>query len=213
MNCADWEREIAGESSAAGIAEHLQGCERCREFAAEMEANRVALRGLTVHPAAFEAVRRRVLDEIQAEKRPVFWWRWAVVAAAAVVVLCVVYFVERPGVVGPRIAEVPNKAPVISQAPPPARELVRHRRVRRRLSVAMSGDAARKSACATGMSTSWGNSNSTSGGHSNGTSYTSWSGSGIGVSGSMCEQLTVKMLTSDPDVIIIWLVDQKGDSL
>jgi hypothetical protein len=27
------------------------------------------------------------------------------------------------------------------------------------------------------------------------------------------EPLVVKMLTNDPDVIIVWLIDQKGDAL
>jgi len=178
MNCSDWEREIAGESGASGLEEHLAGCERCREFARELDSNRVALRELSVHPAAFDAVRRRVLDEIQAKRRRAIWWAWPVAAAACVAILCVMYLLPRTqGPVAPTVAGIPAQAPVVVQEKAPVREVARHRGVHRRPGAGRSADAARKSACAT------------------------------------CEPLTVKMLTSDPDVIIIWLVDQKGDSL
>jgi hypothetical protein len=178
MNCSDWEREIAGESESAGLSEHLQGCGRCQEFARELDANRVALRELTVHPAAFVAVRRRVLDEIQAKRRRAFWWGWPAAAAAAAAILCLVYLAPRvQNPVAPKVAWIAVQAPVVVHQAPPVQEVVRHRGVHRRPDVGMSADAARKSACAT------------------------------------CQPLMVKMLTSDPDVIIIWLVDQKGDSL
>lgn len=180
MNCSEWEREIAGESASAGLEEHLAGCARCREFARELDANRVALRELTVHPAAFDAVRRRVLDEIQAKKRRAIWWAWpAVAAAACMAIFCLVYFMPSThGPVATKLVQIPVKsAPRVAQAAP-VTKVVRHPGVHHwRPGVARSADAARKNACAT------------------------------------CEPLTVKMLTSDPDVIIIWLVDQKGDSL
>ena len=180
MICSEWEREIAGEGESAGLAEHLRGCERCREFARELDANRVALRELTVHPATFDAVRRRVLDEIQVKRRRAIWWGWpAVTAAACLAILCLVYLLprtQRP--VAPKLVQVPvESAPSVAQAAPMTRA-VRHPGVHHRPpGVGRSASAARRSACAT------------------------------------CEPLTVKMLTSDPDVIIIWLVDQKGDSL
>jgi len=180
MNCSEWEREIAGESESAGLKEHLAGCDRCREFTQELDANRMALRELTVHPTAFDAVRRRVLDEIQAKRRRAMWWSWPVAAAICAAILCLVYLLPRPrtqGPAAPKLVRVPEKAvPVVAQVAQ-VKEIARHKMARRRPGTGTSADAARKSACAT------------------------------------CEPLTVKMLTSDPDVIIIWLVDQKGDSL
>src|SRR5215472_14772642 len=59
MNCSDWEQQIASEQDSAELDEHLRGCERCREFAGEIEKNRAALielmAELTIDPAAFAA--------------------------------------------------------------------------------------------------------------------------------------------------------------
>jgi predicted dithiol-disulfide oxidoreductase (DUF899 family) len=54
MNCPDWEQD--GED--------------CPEF----EENAAAMRDLNVPPAAFAAVRQRVLSEIQAKKRRAAWF-------------------------------------------------------------------------------------------------------------------------------------------
>src|SRR5260370_19093333 len=89
MNCSDWEQEIAGESESVAVEEHLRMCGHCREFADELERNRAALQAGEIHPAAFDAVRLRVLNEIAAKKRLGGWWAWSAVAAAAcVAMLC-----------------------------------------------------------------------------------------------------------------------------
>src|SRR5258708_37098093 len=89
MNCSDWEQEIAGESESVGLEEHLRTCGHCRDFAGEVERNRAALQAVEIHPAAFDAVRLRVLSEIGAKKRRGAWWAWSAVAAAAcVAMLC-----------------------------------------------------------------------------------------------------------------------------
>jgi anti-sigma factor RsiW len=167
MNCSDWEREIAGEPECEGLAEHLQGCERCAAFARELEANRVALRELVAPTAAFDAVRRRVLKEIQAKKRRAVWWGWpAVAAAACAVILCISYVAPRmQSTAAPKAIEAKMDPPRIEWTPRPV-----HQRSSGRLAV--------KAAPA-----------------------------------HKTEALVVKMLTDDPNVIIIWLVDKKGDSL
>jgi hypothetical protein len=167
MNCSDWEREIAGEPESAGIEEHLQGCERCAAFARELEANRVALRELVAPVAAFDVVRRRVLQEIQAKKQRAVWWGWSAVAAAAcVAILCVSYVL-------PMMRNAASPHPIGAKMDPPEIQWT-PRPVHHRSSGRLTAKA---------------------------------------VPAQKTEPFVVKMLTNDPNVIIIWLVDQKGDSL
>lgn len=171
MNCSDWEREIASESGAPGLEEHLQQCARCHEFAREIEANRTALQQLTVHPASLDAVRRRVLDDIQARRRRI-WWQWPVAAAllaACGVILSVIFLEPRRKPEIPKLTVIAVKTPGQVTAPPHTVAVTHHRPHLR-----VSTPKARVAAGAQ-------------------------------------ETLQVKMLTNDPDVIIIWLVDQKGD--
>jgi hypothetical protein len=171
-NCSDWEQEIAGETESAGLEEHLGACEHCREFAQELEKNSAALRELTVNPAAFDAVRRRVVGEIQAKRRRAMWWTWSAVAAAAcIAILCVSYVL-------PRFERPAAPAALVAKKDAPKIEWTLPRSVGRRVHHKSSG---RFVAQATPV--------------------------------RKAEPLVVKMLTNDPNVIIIWLVDQKGDSL
>jgi hypothetical protein len=158
MNCPDWEQ------NSAEFAEHVKVCEHCREF----EKNAAALRELTIPPAAFAAVRRRVLSEIQAKKRRTMWWTWSAVAAACVAILGVVYLAPSPQRPAALVAR--KDPPKIEWTARPVFHRVHHKSSGRSLAQARP---VRKS-----------------------------------------EPLAVvKMLTDDPNVIIIWLVDQKGDSL
>jgi hypothetical protein len=170
MNCPEWEREIAGESESVALEEHLDVCGQCRDFARELELNRAALQTGEIHPAAFDAVRLRVLDEIRAKKRRGAWWAWSAVAAAAcMAMLCVLVFLQgwkNPAPPKPLVAA--KNPPKIEWTPAPV-----HPRVLHKFGpvTASAGPAHHP------------------------------------------EPLVVKMLTNDPNVIIIWLVDQKGDSL
>jgi hypothetical protein len=160
MNCPDWEQD------SAEFAEHLKVCEQCCELA----KNAAALREFTIPPAAFAAVRQRVLGEIQAKRRRTMWWTWSALAAAAgVAILCVSYILpnrERPAVI---VAK--KDPPKIEWTPAqPDSHRVRHKSSGR--SVAQAAPVRKTEPLA-----------------------------------------VVKMLTDDPNVIIIWLVDQKGDSL
>jgi predicted anti-sigma-YlaC factor YlaD len=173
--CLDWEQEVAGDSESAELAEHLRACESCREFAQELEKNQTALRAIEVHPAAFDAVRRRVLGEIEGERRRTKWWSWSAVAAAAfLAVICFFYAVRRwptPGAPTPLTARM--DPPRIERTPPPVRQVAPRPRIHPRFAPDV----------------------------------------GKATSAEKTEPLVVKMLTDDPNVIIIWLVDQKGDAL
>ena len=166
-NCSDWERQIAGERESAELAQHLDACERCREFAGEIEKNRAALGEVVIDAAAFTAVRQRVLSEIQTKRLRILWWRWVGVAAAAsVAIISALYFAPRP-------LKFATPAPIVARVNPPQGwdlKPVRH----------------------------------TSSGRHLGKLRPVQKSEPI---------VAIKMLTDDPNVIIIWLVDQKGDSL
>jgi hypothetical protein len=131
----------------------------------EFEKNAAAMRELTIPPAAFAAVRQRVLSELQEKKRRTLWWTWWSVAAAACIALLPVPFVlQNPAAPMPVIAK--KDPPKIEWTPKP----VRHASSGRLLARARPAQKTEPLA-------------------------------------------VVKMLTDDPNVIIIWLVDQKGDSL
>ena len=134
----------------------------------EFEKNAAALRELSIPPAAFMAVRQRVLSDIQARKRTAWWTSPAVGAAACVAMLCMAYLA--PGTDRPAALVAKKDPPKIEWTARQVAQRVHHKSSGRLL----AGRApVRKS-----------------------------------------EPLAVvKMLTDDPNVIIIWLVDQKGDSL
>ena len=176
MNCTEWEREITRESESVDLEEHLLVCAQCRDFAGELERNRAALQAVEIHPAAFDAVRLRVLEEIRAKKQRGAWWVGSAVAAAAcVALLCASVILQswkNPAPPKPLIAA--KNPPRIEWTPAPVRPAVSaHHRVPHQFGPVSA---------------------------SRGPAHNP-------------EPLVVKMLTNDPNVIIIWLVDQKGDSL
>jgi hypothetical protein len=135
----------------------------------EFEKNAAALREVDISPAAFAAVRQRVLSEIQAKKRRTAWWSWSAVAAAAsMAMLCVSYL--SPSTEKPAALVAKKDPPKIEWTARPVAQRVHHKSSGRLLA---DRAPVRKT-----------------------------------------EPLAVvKMLTDDPNVIIIWLLDQKGDSL
>ena len=164
MNCLEWERKIATESESAELGEHLAVCPSCREFAREIEANRAAIRAVTVDPSVYAAVRQSVLAGIQAERRRRAWWMWSAAAAACMAIFTVSMLVARFNSVAPPAPITFAKvAPKIEWTP-----VVQHSRPRTRHA------------------------------HTAEMAITT-------------EPLMIKMLTNDPDVIIVWLVDPKGE--
>lgn len=163
MNCSDFELLIASESDNPAAAQHVAACRSCREFARELAQNAVALRAMDLDPAAYTAVRKRVMEAVR--PRPRFAWLWAaagVLAASCAALLWLTAPLRAP-------APPPPQAVTFTIAPPelrapPIHESVK-RRVRRRSEPRQQLEA-------------------------------------------------IKLLTDDPNVVIIWLLDnKKGDSL
>jgi hypothetical protein len=166
MTCSDWQLKIAAEIEDPALAEHLGGCEACRGFAQDLAENAAALRSIEVDPAAYTAVRARVLEAVRPKRR--FAWLWAGAAAAVAAGVVLMWWTAAtrrvPVPPSPVVAHV-DRVPELQTVP--TVQPVKHDRVRRvhpRRLVARS------------------------------------------------EPLTaIKMLTDDPNVVIIWLVDKKGD--
>jgi hypothetical protein len=176
MTCSDWQLKIAAETEDSALAEHLGGCEACREFAQDLTENAAALRAIEVDPVAYTAVRARVLAAVRPRRR--FAWLWAAAAGAVAACAALVWFAAdfRAPVLLPEVAHKvvspPPTAPSRLRLGTEPRALASgfrdgasaHRRARDRRLVART------------------------------------------------EPLTaIKLLTDDPNVVIIWLVDKKGD--
>src|SRR5260370_1482352 len=88
MTCSDWQLKIAADTEDPAIAEHMSGCEACREFAQDLAENAAALRAIDVDAAAYTAVRARVLEAVRPRRRfGGLWAAGAAVAAAAAVLV------------------------------------------------------------------------------------------------------------------------------
>ena len=121
MNCAEWEERIAlyaggdlAAAEAAAVELHLAGCSGCREFSGGLRQSMalVAEAGREeIAEGHFAAVRARVMAQVQARRRR----RWAWIgglAATAVAVLAAIVAI-RPG----RLTELPIVAVRVPPAP------------------------------------------------------------------------------------------------
>lgn len=132
MNCRNWEERIAlyieGDLPAGQATEaerHLAECAECREFAATLKGDLSILRAAHSEPieaARFAAVRARVLDRIQRQRRPAWWLPWVAVPLAAAAMLFVTF---RPRPVEPlpvalSLPPAPQIQPVEPAAEPTA---------------------------------------------------------------------------------------------
>jgi hypothetical protein len=173
MNCSDWQMRIAAEKEDPALVEHLSGCEACRVFVQDLVENATALRSIEVDPAAYTAVRARVLEAVRPKRR--FAWLWAAAVAVAASVVLVWFAAPLRAPVPP--PEVAYKPPVPETTAPSRSRL---------------GTEPRASA--------------------SGTHAVRRARQQVLV--ARTEPLTaIKLLTDDPNVVIIWLVDKKGDSL
>ena len=127
MNCPEWEERIAlhvaGDLPPNEIAEterHLVHCASCREFA-EGLAQTLAIARVAhaepIPPAAFTALRARVLARIAREPRPSRRLAWILPLLAAAVLAVVL--LPRP-VEPVRTAVTPPPAPLFQQPVAPA---------------------------------------------------------------------------------------------
>ena len=161
MNCSDWQIRIAAEDPAA--AEHVTGCQVCREFVSELSENAAALRSITADAAAYTAMRARVMEAVQPKRR--FGWLWTAGLAAATACIAFVWFTAALDV--PEALH--SQAITYRIVPPEPRSAAIPRTIKHRMTRRLEQ---RRSLTA------------------------------------------IKLLTDDPNVVIIWLVDNKqGDSL
>jgi hypothetical protein len=170
MNCSDWQLQIAAEMEDPALAEHLSCCDACRGFALDLAENAAALRSIEVDPAAYTAVRARVLEAVRPQRR--FAWLWAAAAVAACVAIGWFAAEFRSPVPLPTVArKLP--APETDRQPTPLWSRLSNK-ARGFTPVAAIRHPRRLVA--------------------------------------RSEPLTaIKLLTDDPNVVIIWLVDKKGD--
>ena len=89
MNCEECMRGLAGEETGTpGMESHLAQCPACRNYAADLDADRRMLGTLRdVAPAALVAVRRRVSARIARERAARSVWRWSAGLAACLAVV------------------------------------------------------------------------------------------------------------------------------
>jgi anti-sigma factor RsiW len=77
-----------GPSERATVELHLRGCARCRDEVAFLGALRQGVKALGGAEGPGELGRKRLLRDLQAERRAArAWWRPALAAAAAVIVV------------------------------------------------------------------------------------------------------------------------------
>lgn len=190
MTCLDFEKLVAlyvegdlPERKAAKLGEHLKACRNCQEFAEKLQASQALLKSLgqeSVDEAVLQEVRQRVLDRIATDAAPHRFpaWRFALGAALVATAIFAAARLWRPG--GPM--HVARVREISKQAPTeavcPAPNATEHPRVR--TEKAKQVLRPRK--------------------HSQGSLAAR-------VKPPQVEQLTVKLVTDDPNVVIYWLVD------
>lgn len=168
MNCRRFEKlfalDVDGDLTARkrrAVAEHMAVCERCRDFAARLEASQRAVRDLaneTVDEEVLDEIRARVLALVAEQGRPRRSWRFAYAAIPTVLaVAAAVVWMSRPEPQGPP----PVPRPVAWMPAPPVRKPTARRAVRKRTPAPKPRP----------------------------------------------EPLLVKLETSDPNVIIYWIVE------
>jgi anti-sigma factor RsiW len=118
MNCAGFEKLIAlhvegdlPKRKGRAVAEHLKICEPCREFAEKLKASQALLKSLSqesVDDAVLEELRERILNRLgtATERQRFPVWRYAVGAALIVLVVLAAITVRRPS--KNRVAEIPR---------------------------------------------------------------------------------------------------------
>jgi len=212
MSCTRWHRRIAlevggdlGAHHSRGLEKHLEGCAACRDLSEELRSQRQEL--LRLDRAAGDgvtlgSVRHAVLADLDARRGPVFHLpaggRRLAFAGAAAVVLIVAAIVLRHGATTsqPMVAE--RRVPTVVSAPtaapthsPTAGAIVETPRAVQPPAPLEPVDheplrLARRDLPAPEPESA----------HS---------------LSAPTEPMTVKILTDDPEVVIYWIVDPKGD--
>jgi len=203
MNCREWEERIALHAGgdlppmeAAAVDRHAAECAACQALLSGLRQTADVLRAAHSEPvdsAHYAAVRARVLSELARRRKP--RWAYAVLATAAMLLLVAVWPRARRVVVSPR----PQPVPVAQALMPPvsvfggAAPLVRGTPWVRRPRPDASG-VTRK-------------------GGPGGPPQTRGSAPPLQQAEpeTAAQPLVVKLITDDPDVVIYWISEGKGD--
>jgi len=207
MNCGEWEERIALHAGcdlppmeAAAVDRHVAECAACQALLSGLRQTAGLLREAHSEPvesAHYAAVRARVLSELAGRQRP--RWAYALLAAAAMLLLVAVWPKARRVVVTPR----PQPVPVAQALMPPVS--------------AFSG--ADPLGAPSGPGTPWvrrprpAASGVTRKGGPGGPPRTRGSAPPLQQvePSSPPEPLVVKLITDDPDVVIYWISEGKGE--
>ncbi len=190
MNCAGFEKLIAlhvegdlPERKGRAIAEHLKICEHCQEFAEKLKASQALLKSLaeeSVDDAVLEELRERIVNRLGTATERLWFpvWRYAVGAGLTALVLLAAITIRHPS--KDRVADVPRvpSQQLATEAAGQAPTLARSSSAR-----AMKGKRAvhRRE-------------------HFQGSLKAS-------TKPQQSVQLTVKLVTDDPNVVVYWLID------
>lgn len=235
MNCDSIQKLIAlysegdlGAAQATTVEAHLLSCAACQSFLNELEASQAMVKALaaeTLDPASFDRVRQRVMEEVsRAQMARTPWWRlphsvlagwspaWAVGLALVLGLgfLLPWRFLREPAALEPRENAVSSGSPThqeVASSPTPVssaeavqkpelRQLALRRKVlpRHRLALAAQGEPESIAAeseqpveqCAVlGVETT----------------------PPADIVTEPLPPLLIKLMTDDPNIVIVWLVD------
>jgi anti-sigma factor RsiW len=190
MSCLDFEKLIAldiegdlPERKAAKLVEHMKACGNCREFAGKLQASQALLKGLAQEPldeAVLREVRQRVLRGIATQTQPHRFpaWRFALGAVLVAIVIFAAVTLWRPR--GHGVSKSIRETPMQSPmaAVRPAPTAPEHPRA----GTGRAIHVLRRRKEPRGSLTA-------------------------SFKPAQAAQLTVKLVTDDPNVVIYWLVD------
>jgi anti-sigma factor RsiW len=196
MNCREWEERLAlyaGDDlagpDALEVERHVAGCPGCQVAASGFKQAMETLREAHADEppdAAFAAVRARVIGTLANERRPV-WRRWAyALAAAAAVVLAVGVWVR------------PSPAPPVAIVRPPERP-VEARSVGQSPESTGGPDRVAKAVAPRRVR------------HGATRRLRAVAGAHENRAPAPRETVEVRLVTDNPDVVILWIAETRGE--
>jgi len=212
MSCSRWHRLIALEVGgdlesrhSRRLEDHIEGCAACRELAVELRSQREDLLRLDREAAdgvTLGSVRHAVMADLAERRRPLFPLPVGgvrlLVAGAAMVILVVAAVVLRQGRVPPqpRVAErsIPTSVPAPTTAPAPSPSNTEIAEP----SLEVPPPAPLETVDRPPLQLARGDLPAR--GHEMPPSLS-----------APTEPMTIKILTDDPEVVIYWIVDPKGE--
>ncbi len=227
--CSEWQERAAlfagGDLPPAETSEveaHLAGCPSCQAFASELRADLDLLRAGhsgAVAPEHYVRLRARIMQRVDAESRRWSWWK-PVLAFAVVAALLFAFFWTKPALRPIAARRVPASAP---RVPAPAHRFSdaprfaararppHHRRAAITPLREFEKAAALYARAGTplGEGRAWEKANRAP--QALETLVSAPVGTPAPAPATAAEPLVVKLLTNDPNVVIYWITDTKGD--